>query len=168
MTALTPSSMRAMRGAAGWSMRDLAAAADVALATVLSMEKGIGVSARTAAKVRAAFRAQGVTIGQNGTALGVRIAAVMPHERRTIGPACLLGLPYVVARPRADGTHRVLFEVPARLRPDGWPPVRPLPLTYPRNGNMADKAEVATIRADAANLMGQLERARTAAAEDRR
>ena len=33
---------------------------------------------------------------------------------------------------------------------------------------MADKAEVAAIRADAANLMCQLERARTAAAEGRR
>ena len=110
----------------------------------------------------------GVTMVRRGSAVGVSIAAVLPHERRTVAPASLAGLPYVTARPRPDGTFRVLFEVPARLRPDGWPPVRPLPLTYPRWGDMNDEAEVAAIRADAANLMGQLERARAVAVQDQR
>jgi integrase len=67
--------------------------------------------------------------------------------------------PCVVARPRADGTWRVLFEVPARNRPPGWPSTRPLP-TVGRRGDLTDPAEVARIRADAERLHAELQVAR--------
>ena len=35
---------------------------------------------------------------------------------------------YVVLKKRTDGTHRVLFQVPAHLRPTGWKPAITLPL----------------------------------------
>lgn len=44
---------------------------------------------------------------------------------------------YVILRPRKDGTMRALFEVPARLRPAGWPPTIALPLDTPRTGDFA-------------------------------
>lgn len=67
--------------------------------------------------------------------------------------------PCVIARPRADGTHRVLFEVPARNRPSGWPSTRPLP-TVGRRGDLSDPAERARIRADAERLHDELLAAR--------
>lgn len=57
-----------------------------------------------------------------------------------------------VRGPRADGTFRVLFEIPPRLRPSGWSPTTPLPIQAPRTGDLADAAEVARIQADAAAL----------------
>lgn len=167
MTTLTPAALRAMRGALNWSMRDTAEASSVALATVLKAEQGGEVSQRTVQRLRAAFRKRGVTLRRAHGAQSVRIldeTAIRPCGT----PIEIAGLPYVVTKQRADGSWRVLFMVPKRLRPDGWPAVRPLPLTYPRWGNMADKAEVAAIRADAAVLMRDLERVRSAAAHDRR
>lgn len=63
--------------------------------------------------------------------------------------------PCVVVRPRADGTWRVLFEVPARNRPSGWPSTRPLP-TVGRRGDLSDPAEIARIRADAERLYAEM------------
>lgn len=62
---------------------------------------------------------------------------------------------YVVARPRAGGTHRVAFEVPRRLRPDGWPPTIPLPLDN-RNGRLDDQDEIERINADAKALYNRM------------
>lgn len=63
---------------------------------------------------------------------------------------------YVSLRPRKDGTFRVLFEVPPRLRPSGWLPAIPLPVTAPRTGNLADLSEVARIQTDAKELYDRL------------
>jgi integrase len=64
---------------------------------------------------------------------------------------------FVVARgPRADGTYRVLFEVPPKLRPSGWLPTTTLPLGAPRSGDLLDANEVARIKRDAANLYQRL------------
>lgn len=54
--------------------------------------------------------------------------------------------------PRADGTCRVLFEVPARLRPCGWSPSIPLPVQAPRTGDLTNADEVGRIQVDAARL----------------
>jgi integrase len=66
---------------------------------------------------------------------------------------------YVVIRPRAAGLHSVAFEVPKRLRPEGWPPTIPLPAEN-RNGNLEDAEEISRIRADAAALLEQLNKHR--------
>lgn len=63
---------------------------------------------------------------------------------------------FVVARPRADGTHRVVFQIPERLRPSGWSATTPLPLGPPRRGDLDDPGEVARIRADADKLYEKL------------
>lgn len=76
-------------------------------------------------------------------------------------PSVLLDLGrYVTVRPRKDGTARVLFEVPARLRPSDWSPAIPLPITGERRGNLTDAGEVARIQADAAALLDRLRAAR--------
>lgn len=62
---------------------------------------------------------------------------------------------YVVTRPRSDGTHRVAFEVPARHRPDNWPPTIPLPYEK-RIGNLSDPDECSRIRDDAQALYAKL------------
>lgn len=163
----TPAALRAMRGALDWSMRDLAGAASVALATVLKAEQGGEITPRTLQRLRTAFRRHGVTLRHTKGVQSVRIlegGAV----RKLHTPTEIAGLPYTVVKRRADGTWRVQFMVPKRLRPVGWPAFRPLPLTYPRKGDMADRAEVAAIRADAASLLRQLEAARAKAAQDRR
>lgn len=68
---------------------------------------------------------------------------------------------FVSLRPRADGTWRVLFEVPARLRPSGWPSTRPLPTEGTRVGDLTDADEVARIQKDARRLYDDLQRARS-------
>lgn len=65
---------------------------------------------------------------------------------------------YVVLKPRKDGTARVLFQVPARLRPSDWRPAIPLPFNG-RTGKL-DAGEVARIVADAKALRDDLERRR--------
>lgn len=68
---------------------------------------------------------------------------------------------YVTLRgPRADGTHRVFFQVPARLRPQDWPSLTPLPFTGVRRGDLTDADEVGRIRADATELYRRLLRGR--------
>lgn len=66
---------------------------------------------------------------------------------------------YVSVRVRKDGTARVLFEVPARLRPSGWPSTRPLPIDG-RVGDLNDEFEKARIRTDAKRLYAELMAAR--------
>lgn len=68
---------------------------------------------------------------------------------------------YVTVRPRQDGTFRVLFEVPPRLRPSGWSPAIPLPLSDARRrGDLDDGHEIAAIQRDAADLYARLIRQR--------
>jgi hypothetical protein len=75
---------------------------------------------------------------------------------------------YVTLRRRADGTYRVLLEVPTRLRPSGWLPAIPLPVAaergdgsfVPRRGDLTDEMEIRAIREDAAMLYGRLSEAR--------
>ena len=68
---------------------------------------------------------------------------------------------YVVVRPRKDGTSRVLFEVPARLRPSDWSPAISLPLEGPRRGDLSDADEVSRIQRDAKRLYERLQEKRT-------
>lgn len=67
---------------------------------------------------------------------------------------------YVTVRPRKDGTARVLFEVPARLRPSDWQPAIPLPFTGERKGDLQDADEIKRIQTDAAALLIRLHDAR--------
>lgn len=67
---------------------------------------------------------------------------------------------YVTLRKRADGTARVFFQVPERLRPSDWPSLIPLPINGARAGDLADAAEVRRIQDDAAELYRRLQAAR--------
>jgi site-specific recombinase XerD len=67
---------------------------------------------------------------------------------------------YVTVRKRADGSHRVLFEVPPRLRPSGWSATIPLPVEGTRTGDLTNADELARIKRDAARLYNQLQRVR--------
>ena len=156
---MTPAMLRAMRGALDWSMRDLAEAAGVALATVLKAEQGGEVTTTTERKLRGAFVAVGVFARRQGEGFTITLRPRSAQARAGV-PAQLLGLPYVTFRQRQDGTHRVLFEVPARVRPMGWKACRPLPLTYRRAGDLMDPGEVAAIKEDARCLFAQLGKAR--------
>ncbi len=156
---MTPAMLRAMRGAVDWTMRDLAEAAGVGLATVLKAEQGGEVTTTTDRKLRGAFVAMGVFVRRQGEGFTVTMRPRVTPARPGV-PAQLLGLPYVTFRQRKDGTHRVLFEVPARVRPMGWRACRPLPLSHRRVGDLNDLAEVAAIKEDARRLFAQLETAR--------
>lgn len=63
---------------------------------------------------------------------------------------------FVTTRPRADGTARVFFQVPARLRPSDWPSLIPLPTTGARTGDLTNGNEVGRIQADSARLYAEL------------
>lgn len=67
---------------------------------------------------------------------------------------------YVTLRRRADGTHRVFFQVPERLRPSDWPSLIPLPVQGDRTGDLRRAEEVQRIQADAKRLYERLQRAR--------
>lgn len=160
---MTPAALRTMRAALEWSMRDAAAASGLALGTILRAEQGEQMTPATTRRLRDAFRVRGVTCRESGEAITIRVRAAPSLVKASLSTD-LLGLPHVtVSKPRADGTRRVLFAVPARLRPPGWPPTRPLP-TNGRTGRL-DDAEVAEIRSDARRLLDQLERARAKAAD---
>jgi transcriptional regulator with XRE-family HTH domain len=124
---MTPAAMRAMRGALDWSMRDTASASGLGLGTVLRAEQGEAMTRATLRRLRDAFRVRGVTCRIARGLVRVTIGAPPSVVKADIS-ADLLGLPYVAVRKRASGTHRVAFEVPARLRPEGWPSSRPLPI----------------------------------------
>lgn len=68
---------------------------------------------------------------------------------------------YVVPRNlRTDGPHagtwRILFEVPARLRPSGWPPTISLPRAEPYCKGPNDLRALVRIQDDAATLLAEL------------
>jgi transcriptional regulator with XRE-family HTH domain len=146
---MIPVAIRTMRAALGWSLRDLAAHSGLALNTVHAAESGSVVARKTERALRTALRVHGVTCRRSGDTVHVQIRQTGPSLRLRVAEE-LAGLPYVTLRgPREDGTYRVLFEVPARLRPQGWPPTRPLPVSARRRGDLTDQAEVAAIRSDA-------------------
>lgn len=69
---------RMARAAVGWGVRDLAAKADVAPATVTRFEGGSGMQSRTIAALRGAFENAGVRfIGETGVELAQAV-----EERR--------------------------------------------------------------------------------------
>lgn len=85
----------------------------------------------------------------------------MPSVKLSLGQ-------YVVTKARAGGTVRVYFQVPERLRPEGWAPAIPLPVNGPRTGDLTNALEIAAIQADAKRLHADLTRSRAglAAAAD--
>ena len=159
---LTPAALRAMRGALDWSMRDLSAASGVALATVLKAEQTGGLTATTERRIRRAFAAHGVNLRWNDAQAAITIGAVPSAVKAGQTPQ-LLAVQHVAIRPRSDGTHRVIFEVPARNRPAGGPPSRPVPFSYPRRGDLSDPEEVKAIARDAKQLSADLKRLRHSA-----
>ncbi len=75
---LTPEAQRAGRGLLNWGVRDLAAKAGVAWTTVSQFENGRPLRDTTAAKILAAFDAEGVEL----TADAERTGAVLVYARR--------------------------------------------------------------------------------------
>lgn len=85
-----------------------------------------------------------------------------PRSPSTPMPSVKLELGrYVTLRPRADGTYRVFFQVPAKLRPSDWPSLIPLPVNGARTGDLRNAAEVKQIQDDAKALYNRLQRARS-------
>ncbi len=84
------------------------------------------------------------------------------NGRSTAMPSVRLDLGRFVSvrGPRADGTYRVLFELPPRLRPSGWSATTPLPINGERRGDLKDPDEVARIIADANALYQRYQQAR--------
>lgn len=64
--------------------------------------------------------------------------------------------PYVVTKNRGGGVV-FYFQVPARLRPDGWPGALRLPLDHLQRTGKADAAELAAVVADGETLYQRLE-----------
>ncbi|MBA4786566.1 MAG: hypothetical protein H2039_00855 [Brevundimonas sp.] len=158
---MTPAAFRAVCGALNWSLREAAAQTGVAVNTLRLIGEGQPVTEKISRRVLAAFRREGVRLsftreGQATIILGQPVGS-MKHDAL---PAELLGVPFLAVRPRADGTHRVFFEVHAKDRPEGWPATRPLPFSVPRRGNLCDPVEVKAIRADAKHLEAALLRQR--------
>ena len=60
--------------------------------------------------------------------------------------------PYVVIKPRVDGTYYVYQFVPLIHRAKGWKSTIPLPLEEPRTGDLRDRKEFKRIQVDAAAL----------------
>lgn len=72
-------------------------------------------------------------------------------------PSVSIKLPlHVVAKPKADGTFRVLFEVPKKRRPSGWLPTIPTP-PFPHRTGKLDAAEIAAIKIHVEGPGGLLE-----------
>lgn len=161
---MSPAALRAMRAALDWSMRDLESASGVALKTIFRAEQGEAVTASTIRRLRAAFRVEGVTCRKAHGCIHVTIGAA-PSTAKAEASTLLLDLPYVAIRRRKSGTHRVLFEVPERLRPPGWPATRPLPVAG-RTGRLDDD-EIRAIRDDARRMHLELQRARSKASRRR-
>jgi transcriptional regulator with XRE-family HTH domain len=72
MAKLTGAACRAGRALLKWSMRELVAASDVSLPTVLKLENDGQVTEDTADKIKAAFERSGVEI-TNGDGTGARL-----------------------------------------------------------------------------------------------
>lgn len=75
---LTPEAQRAGRGLLNWGVRDLAAKAGVAWTTVSQFENGRPLRETTAAKILAAFEAEGVELTTDAD----RTGAVLVYARR--------------------------------------------------------------------------------------
>jgi transcriptional regulator with XRE-family HTH domain len=75
---MTPAQCRMARAGLGWGVRDLAAAAAVAMGTLVDFEGGKRTpQPRTLAAIRAALEAAGVEfIAENGGGPGVRLRKV--------------------------------------------------------------------------------------------
>ncbi len=78
---LTPEAQRAGRGLLNWGVRELAAKAGVAWTTVSQFENGRPLRATTAAKIIAAFEAEGVELASNAE----RTGAALVYARRRQG-----------------------------------------------------------------------------------
>jgi hypothetical protein len=93
----------------------------------------------------------------------------MPSVPLELGKYVTVRPPFSKA-PKVDGTRRVFFQVPERLRPSDWPSLIPLPSTGERRGDLADADEVARIQTDAGALYDKLLAARSgvAAAREKR
>jgi integrase len=71
-------------------------------------------------------------------------------------PSLTVELPkYVVRKDRADGSA-FYFQVPRRLRPEGWPGAYRIPLAKEKRTGRADAAELATVTADAEDLYNRM------------
>jgi transcriptional regulator with XRE-family HTH domain len=161
---LSAASCRAARALLKWSMRDLAAAADVSLPTLLKIEKGGEVGEEVSRKVQTAFLQHHVSL-HVGDGFGARLLPSAPGRAPLDDTAALIrSLPFVSARRRTDGTYRVLFEVPGRLRPAGWLPTTPIPF-HERRGDLGDRKEVVAIRRDAGALYQRYRDARVSERE---
>ena len=81
---LTPEQCRAGRGLLGWTQRDLALAAEVAIKTVTDFERGRRQPyPRTLADMRRALEDAGLTfLAENGGGEGVRFAGPGPKRAR--------------------------------------------------------------------------------------
>jgi site-specific recombinase XerD len=102
----------------------------------------------------------------------------MKTQSPSRGPSPLTPMPstplelgtYVTVRPpfnkppRKDGTRRVYFQVPAKLRPSGWPSLIPIPREGSRRGDLSDGSEVGRIQAEAKALYDELVAARSGTA----
>ena len=74
VTKLEPVQSRMARAALGWGVRDLAAAAKVAVETVSRLERGEQLRERTVDDIRRALEQAGVEfIEENGGGAGVRL-----------------------------------------------------------------------------------------------
>ena len=151
---ITPEVCRSARAILNWSMRDLQAASGVSLPTIVKIEEGSAVTLDTMVRVARALFEHGVMI--DGQVARIWRAG---GERVPVHELLRRELDYVTFRRREDGTYRVLFEVPSRLRPDGWNATTPLPIVGKRTGKL-DNAEVTAIRRDAKMLIARLKHER--------
>lgn len=78
---LTPEASRAARGLLNWSLKELAEKAGVAFTTISQFENGRASYGSTAAKIAAAFDAEGVDLMADGE----RTGAVLVYARRKPG-----------------------------------------------------------------------------------
>lgn len=80
---ITAQGQRAARALLGWGVRELAAAAGVSFNTISQFENGRPLRASTAAKILAAFEAEGVELVADDDKTG----ALLVFARRTAGGA---------------------------------------------------------------------------------
>jgi transcriptional regulator with XRE-family HTH domain len=80
---LVPVQCRMARAALGWGIRELAAAAKVAVETVSRFERGDALKERTVEAIRHAFEAAGIAfIPENGSGPGVRLCKLVGRAGR--------------------------------------------------------------------------------------
>lgn len=77
-------------------------------------------------------------------------------------PMLSVNLPrYTVAKKRRDGSLAFYFQIPARLRPEGWAGGYRLPLDPLMRTGLADAAEIAVVVRDAETFLARLEAERS-------